>query len=145
VATSVATNLGAASPFETHGAAGATDAAATETTGAAGASAGATATTGATGAATGATTADAAGVMGNHLRLQGRAISPVDLECAEQTTEARDASNCAHDVFLRQSFPRLADAWRRLAAACKLSENIERRFKGLNLSRPIWMDLTAKG
>jgi hypothetical protein len=83
--------------------------------------------------------------MGNHLPLQGRAISPVDLECTEQTAEARDAANCAHDAFLRQSFQRLADAWRRLAASCKLSENIERSFKELNLSRPIWMDLTAKG
>jgi len=47
--------------------------------------------------------------------------------CIELATEAEDAARRTHDVSLQESLHRLADAWRRLGAACKLAENVERK------------------
>jgi hypothetical protein len=58
--------------------------------------------------------------------LQGRAISPVSLECAQRAVQAEGAASRAYDPFLQQGFHRLADAWRRLGAAYKLSEDVDR-------------------
>jgi hypothetical protein len=47
--------------------------------------------------------------------------------CAERATKVEDTAAQTHDAFLRKGLQRLADAWRRLGAAYKLAEDIERK------------------
>jgi hypothetical protein len=59
--------------------------------------------------------------------LQGRAMIPTCSASIERATEAEDAARRTHDTSSQQNLHRLADAWRRLAAAYKLTEDVERK------------------
>jgi hypothetical protein len=67
-----------------------------------------------------------ASVPENIQSSQARVIGPNSLECAERASEIEDAARRSDNAFLQQGLHRLADAWRRLAAAYQLSEDFER-------------------